>query len=371
MDRPLIAAVVENRLRDDMPLQIDATLLYARGSRVGPITDADYQLDSPYNTYRNLGLPPTPISTVTTASLARRAAPGRRAVQVLRAERREREAHVRDDLRGAPAQRRSGPREGPVGVSGALHVTGATRLAAVIGDPVRHSRSPRSTTRRTRRRASTGSSSRSRCVPAGATTRCGRCRVLGIAGLSVTMPHKADAARACDELSADAATLEVVNTVVLRDDGTLWGDSTDGEGLLRSLTDAGLDVDGRRVLVVGAGGAARAAVLALGRAGARVDGRGPAAGGRRRSRGARGRVRDRRARRESRRPTSTWSSTRRRSAWPARRCRSTRPARASGPSTSSTTRPRRRSSPRPRPRGPGSSAGSGCSSTRPRSGSRP
>jgi peptidoglycan lytic transglycosylase G len=68
-DRPLIAAVVENRLRDDMPLQIDATLLYARGSRVGPITDADYNLDSPYNTYRNRGLPPTPISTVTRSSI--------------------------------------------------------------------------------------------------------------------------------------------------------------------------------------------------------------------------------------------------------------------------------------------------------------
>ncbi len=68
-DRPLIAAVVENRLRDRMPLQIDATLLYARGTRVGPITDADYARDSPYNTYKNLGLPPTPISTVTTSSL--------------------------------------------------------------------------------------------------------------------------------------------------------------------------------------------------------------------------------------------------------------------------------------------------------------
>jgi len=68
-DRPLIAAVVENRLRDDMPLQIDATLLYARGSREGPITDADYDRDSPYNTYRYRGLPPTPISTVTATSI--------------------------------------------------------------------------------------------------------------------------------------------------------------------------------------------------------------------------------------------------------------------------------------------------------------
>jgi shikimate dehydrogenase len=94
--------------------------------------------------------------------------------------------------------------------------------------------------------------------------------VLGIAGLNVTMPHKADAATACDELSADAAALEVVNTVVLRPDGSLFGDSTDGEGLVRSLADAGLDVDGRTVLVLGAGGAARAAVLALARAGGDV-----------------------------------------------------------------------------------------------------
>lgn len=68
-DRPLIAAVVENRLRDAMPLQIDATLLYARGSRTGPLTDEDFQRDSPYNTYRVRGLPPTPISTVSIASL--------------------------------------------------------------------------------------------------------------------------------------------------------------------------------------------------------------------------------------------------------------------------------------------------------------
>ncbi len=69
VDRPLISAVVENRLRDGMPLQIDATLLYARGSREGPITQVDYDRDSPYNTYRNPGLPPTPISTVTATSI--------------------------------------------------------------------------------------------------------------------------------------------------------------------------------------------------------------------------------------------------------------------------------------------------------------
>jgi len=74
-DRPLIAAVVENRLRDAMPLQIDATVLYARGSRRGPLTDADFHHDSPYNTYLVKGLPPTPISTVSTASLTAAAHP--------------------------------------------------------------------------------------------------------------------------------------------------------------------------------------------------------------------------------------------------------------------------------------------------------
>ena len=68
-DRPLIAAVVENRLRDGMPLQIDATVLYARGGGSSPLTDADFTRESPYNTYLVKGLPPTPISTVSAASL--------------------------------------------------------------------------------------------------------------------------------------------------------------------------------------------------------------------------------------------------------------------------------------------------------------
>ncbi len=68
-DRPLIAAVVENRLRDNMPLQIDASVVYARGGGSRPLTDADFALRSPYNTYVVAGLPPTPISTVTAPSL--------------------------------------------------------------------------------------------------------------------------------------------------------------------------------------------------------------------------------------------------------------------------------------------------------------
>lgn len=73
-DRPLISGVIANRLARDMPLQIDATLLYARGDR-GPLTDADFARPGPYNTYRVGGLPPTPIMTVSAGSLNAAVAP--------------------------------------------------------------------------------------------------------------------------------------------------------------------------------------------------------------------------------------------------------------------------------------------------------
>jgi UPF0755 protein len=69
-DRPLIASVIYNRLQRDMQLQIDASLIYARGDpKNRAISNADKQIDSPYNTYANKGLPPTPIAAVSDASI--------------------------------------------------------------------------------------------------------------------------------------------------------------------------------------------------------------------------------------------------------------------------------------------------------------
>jgi UPF0755 protein len=68
-DAPLISAVVRNRIRDGMQLQIDSTLCYAKGGCPPSPTDADKAIDSPYNTYRIAGLPPTPIASVTEAAL--------------------------------------------------------------------------------------------------------------------------------------------------------------------------------------------------------------------------------------------------------------------------------------------------------------
>jgi UPF0755 protein len=68
-DAPLIAAVITNRLKEGMPLQIDATLCYAKGGCPPVPTDADRKIDSPYNTYKVTGLPPTPIKTVSEVAM--------------------------------------------------------------------------------------------------------------------------------------------------------------------------------------------------------------------------------------------------------------------------------------------------------------
>ena len=146
----------------------------------------------------------------------------------------------------------------------------ATRILGVIGDPVTHSRSP------AMHNAALGALGLDAVyvafpVPRGRGADAVRAMAaLGIAGLNVTMPHKEDAAFACDVLSPAATALRSANTVVLHDDGRVHGESTDGEGFLRALADEGQAVAGRDVLVIGAGGAARAIVRAVGEGGGRV-----------------------------------------------------------------------------------------------------
>lgn len=94
-------------------------------------------------------------------------------------------------------------------------------------------------------------------------------RALHLAGVNVTVPHKPAVAACMDELSPQAARLGAVNTVAPVD-GRLIGHNTDVGGLLWALGQAGFDPAGRSCLVVGAGGAARAVVLALAEAGARL-----------------------------------------------------------------------------------------------------
>lgn len=147
--------------------------------------------------------------------------------------------------------------------------TGTTRVAAVIGCPVRHSLSP---VIHNAAFAATGLDwvyVAFEVPPGRAADALVGMRALGLAGCSVTMPHKADVADAVDELTPAAAALHAVNCVVPTGDGRLVGHNTDGIGFVDALAaDAGFDPAGRRCAVLGAGGAARAVVQALAVAGA-------------------------------------------------------------------------------------------------------
>jgi len=149
-----------------------------------------------------------------------------------------------------------------------MTLSGATRLAAVIGDPIRHSRSPAIFNAAF---AATGLDWAYLAfeVPEGrAAGALDAVRALGIEGLSVTMPHKIEVARLVDERSPQAERLGAVNCVARRGD-RLIGHNTDGAGFVASLrADADFEPGGRRCVVLGAGGAARAVVLALAEAGA-------------------------------------------------------------------------------------------------------
>ncbi len=74
-DRPLIASVIYNRLAEDIPLQIDATVVYALGESPGRVLAEHLEIDSPWNTYRVTGLPPTPIGTAQMESIEAAANP--------------------------------------------------------------------------------------------------------------------------------------------------------------------------------------------------------------------------------------------------------------------------------------------------------
>ncbi|MDE0833173.1 MAG: shikimate dehydrogenase [Acidimicrobiales bacterium] len=152
--------------------------------------------------------------------------------------------------------------------NGRSPVSGETRLAAVIGDPVRHSLSP---CLMNAAFAETGLdwTCVAMEVPEGqASGALDGMRAMGIGGLSVTMPHKAAVASGVDDLTAGARALGAVNCIV-PDGDRLVGHNTDGAGFLDGLRhDSGLDVTGLRCVVLGAGGAARAVVHALGLAGA-------------------------------------------------------------------------------------------------------
>lgn len=142
-----------------------------------------------------------------------------------------------------------------------------TRLAAVIGSPVAHSLSPAIHRAAFEAAGVDWTYAALDVAPGKAPDALAAMRTLGISGFSVTMPHKEAVADAVDRLEPAARSLHSVNTVSW-DGDELVGSSTDGAGFVASLADAGVSVDGTKVAIIGAGGAARSVIDALARAGA-------------------------------------------------------------------------------------------------------
>ena len=141
-----------------------------------------------------------------------------------------------------------------------LKIDASTVICAVIGNPIEHSLSP--------------------AIHNAAFTACGlnwayvACRVeelkqaiegiraLGIRGVSVTIPHKVAVMPLLDTVDEAARTIGSINTIV-NTAGHLAGYNSDGEGALQALRNAGFDPAGKRVVILGSGGAARAIAIAL------------------------------------------------------------------------------------------------------------
>ncbi|MBK1617668.1 shikimate dehydrogenase [Lamprobacter modestohalophilus] len=135
---------------------------------------------------------------------------------------------------------------------------------AVIGNPIAHSKSP---TIHAAFAAQTGEPIEYGRILGDLNDFAGDVRRFvaeGGRGLNVTVPFKTDAFELLDDLSEQARTAGAVNTLIVRDGGLLRGDNTDGVGLLRDLTENhGFALAGKRVLLLGAGGAARGVLRPL------------------------------------------------------------------------------------------------------------
>ncbi|OGL79263.1 shikimate dehydrogenase [Candidatus Uhrbacteria bacterium RIFCSPHIGHO2_12_FULL_54_23] len=148
-----------------------------------------------------------------------------------------------------------------------MKVTAHTQIFGIIGDPVDHSLSP---LLHNAAFEALGLDYVFLAFPVQDVEAAVRgVRALGLRGVNVTVPHKQTVIPFLDEVEEEARTIGAVNTIV-NEGGKLKGYNTDAPGFMTALTKKAGEVRGKRVIVLGAGGAARAAVYGLVRAGAQV-----------------------------------------------------------------------------------------------------
>lgn len=146
-----------------------------------------------------------------------------------------------------------------------MSITGHTRIVGIFGDPISHTRSPAMQNAALRARKLPYIYVPFLVRPKELARAVQSIRSLNLVGVNVTVPHKERVIRHLDTLGTEAELCGAVNTIVNRD-GELFGDNTDGRGFLASLQEQGFSPRGKDVILIGAGGSARAVLVSLIRA---------------------------------------------------------------------------------------------------------
>jgi shikimate dehydrogenase len=138
-----------------------------------------------------------------------------------------------------------------------MKISGKTRIVALLGYPVEHSLSPEMHNRAFKSLGIDYCYVALAVRPAMLREAVYGIRALGLAGVNVTVPHKEAVMPMLDFVDSEASFIGAVNTIVNRQD-KLKGYNTDGRGFMKSLEEEGIDVEDKRVFIIGAGGGARA-----------------------------------------------------------------------------------------------------------------
>ncbi|RJQ21451.1 MAG: shikimate dehydrogenase [Nitrospiraceae bacterium] len=138
-----------------------------------------------------------------------------------------------------------------------MDISGKTKLIGIFGNPIGHTLSPRMHNAAFKTLGLDMCYIAFRVLPEDLPAAVKAVKGLDLLGVNITVPHKENVIPLLDEVDEEAAFIGAVNTIVNREGG-LKGFNTDGRGFMSSLSEKGLSVEGKEVLIIGTGGASRA-----------------------------------------------------------------------------------------------------------------
>lgn len=151
-----------------------------------------------------------------------------------------------------------------------MQITGQTKIVGIIGDPIKHSRSPQIHNAAIAALGLNYVYVPFHVQPDNLGAAIEGFKAANVVGINVTIPHKQNVIPYLDEISREATLIGAVNTLIFKD-GAISGENTDAPGFLQAMQEEGLGVpQGGSAVIIGAGGSARAVVVALALAGIRT-----------------------------------------------------------------------------------------------------